>query len=97
MFLQLNERSLKDSFFLYWKKTNIQLKRTTMSYFRIAFAVIVREQAISAPGQRSYTRVPLAATRLKGLVIIYRLGEGAEDFRGDHLIYGRTKGGISRT
>ena len=31
-------------------------------------------------------------------VIFYRLGGGggAEDFRGDHLIFGRTKGGISR-
>ena len=28
----------------------------------------------------------------KGLVIIYRLGDGAENFRGDHLILGEQKG-----
>ena len=36
---------------------------------------------------------------VKGPVIIYRLrrrGGGALDFRGDHLIFRRTKGGISR-
>ena len=32
-----------------------------------------------------------------GPVITYRRGAGgAEDFRGDHLIFRRTKGGISR-
>ena len=29
----------------------------------------------------------------KGPDIIYRLGGGAEDFRGDHLIFERKKGG----
>ena len=33
--------------------------------------------------------------RYLGPVIIYRLGR-AEDFGGYHLIFGRTKGGISR-
>ena len=28
----------------------------------------------------------------KGLVIIYRLGGGTENFRGDHLILGEQKG-----
>ena len=35
------------------------------------------------------------AVVVKGLVIIYRLS-GAEDFREDHLIFRRTKRGISR-
>ena len=39
-------------------------------------------------------------TALKGPVIIYHLGRGgeggSEDFWGDHLIFRRTEGGISR-
>ena len=32
----------------------------------------------------------------KGSVIIYRLGGEGKDYRGDHMIFGREKGGISR-
>ena len=37
----------------------------------------------------------IAVVVVKGPVIIHRPvgGGGAEDFRGDHLIFGRTKGG----
>ena len=76
-----------------WEKAGSDLKKQTPSYCAGLWSPLEIKSLSSAGAPTEYSN------KNKRPVIIYRLGEGgggAEDFRGDDLIFGRTKAGISR-
>ena len=77
-----------------WEKGGSDLRKQTPSYCAGLWSPLEVKSLSSAGAPTEYSN------KNKRPVIIYRLreggGGGADDFRGDDLIFGRTKGGISR-